>query len=495
MNQYVIKHVAIYLRKSRGDEEKDLEKHRLELVSMCEQNDWAYVEYAEVGTSDSLSVRPKMQELMQDIEQGMYDAVVAIHIDRLSRGDEVDRATISKLLAKSETLLVTPQRVYDYNNDTDMLMAEFEGMMARMEYKQISRRFRQGKARNAKQGLWSNGVPPFPYVRNPLTGKAEPNEENLPIYRFMIEKCLSGWSNTDIAWELNKMGIKSPRDRMWNPSIVRRLLVDEVHLGKIIVGKKRKISATGDLVIKPKEEWIVYNNCHKPVKTQLEHDKIAFIMTVQSKKPKASRSGKNPFSGLVTCGVCGRTLTIQKRTGREYDTLRSCTYRDHFGERCVNLGDRSDVLKRAVVEAIKLKKKQIEKAIKDGLSSSELSNLSEIANLKLQEIREQERAIERIYDFFERGKYTEKIFDERLSRANETLEKLEEEYSIIKTTLDNSLSTKNEDMLVSVNEVLECIESETDSKELNRAYKSIINKITWTKLDFDSDPTVYVNFL
>ncbi|WP_440109922.1 recombinase family protein [Paenibacillus sp. QZ-Y1] len=495
MNQYVIKHVAVYLRKSRGDEEKDLEKHRAELLAMCGQNNWAFVEYAEVGTADSISMRPKMTELMSDIEQGMFDAVLVIHIDRLSRGDEVDRATLSKLFARSETLLVTPQRVYDYNNDTDMLMAEFEGMMARMEYKQIARRFRQGKARNAKQGLWSNGVPPFPYIRNPQTGRAEPVEENLPTYRFMVEKCMSGWSSTDIAWELNKMGIRSPRDGMWNPAVVRRILCDEVHLGKVVVGKKRKMSNTGDLVYKPKDEWIIYNNCHTAVKTQLEHDKIMFIISSQIKTPKASRSGKNALSGLVICGKCKHTMSIQKRTGRSYDTLKSCTHRNPFGERCSNLGDRSDVVTNFILNALIIKKKQIEDAIAEGLSSSDMSNLADIAQTKVQEIKKQENAIERIHDFLEDGTYTKEKYLERLNRANEILNKLEEEYRVIKTQLDNTLNAKNEDMLISVNDVLDQISETKDPKELNRAYKSIIHNVIWSKNDFDEKPTVTVNFL
>jgi DNA invertase Pin-like site-specific DNA recombinase len=487
--------VAIYLRKSRGDEDSDLEKHRAELIDLCRQNDWAYVEYAEVGTSDSISLRPKMTELMQDIEQRMYDAIVTIHIDRLSRGDEVDRATISKLLARTETLLVTPHRVYDYNNDTDMLLAEFEGMMARMEYKQISRRFRQGKARNAKQGLWSNGVPPFPYVRNPQTGKAEPDEAKLPIYRFMIDKCLEGWSCTDIAWELNKMGVPSPKDGLWSPGVVRRLVRDEVHLGKIVVGKKRKLTASGDIVYKPKEEWIVYNNCHKPVKTQLEHDKILFIINRHINTPKASRSGKNQFSGLIVCAKCNSTMQIQKRTGRTYDSLKSCNHRDPFGERCVNFGGQIETIQQYVLAAIKDKEEKLLEAIKKGLGSDDLNNLHELANAKLVEIKEQEKAIDRIYDFLEKGRYTEEQFDERFGKANAALSKLEEEYQIIKTQLNNTLNARNEDMLISVRDVINIAENIDDPKEVNRAYKSILQNIQWLREEMDTPPKIIVNFL
>lgn len=495
MNQYVIRHVAIYLRKSRGDEDTDLEKHRTELISICEQNKWAYVEYSEIGTSDSIELRPKMKELMQDIEQGMYDAVVVVHIDRLSRGDEVDRATISKLLARTETLLVTPSRVYDYNNETDMLLAEFEGMMARMEYKQISRRFRAGKARNAKQGIWSNGVPPYPYIRNPETGRAEPDPALLPVYRLMVDKVLNGWSCTDIAWELNKMGVPSPKDGMWNPAVVHRLVCDEVHLGKIIVGKKRK-TASGDIVYKPKDEWIVYNNCHEPVKTQLEHDKIMFMLSREMQTPKASRSGKNALSGLIICSKCNSTMQILKRKGRGYDSIKSCVHRDHFGERCTNLGGRVDLVEQSILNAIEEMEFQLKEAISHGLNTDELNNLHNIAQEKLVQVREQERAIERIYEFYEKGRYSDEVFDQRMNKAKTELSKLEDEYNIIKTQLDNSMNTKYEDMLVSINDVLKTIEEKKDNpKEINRAYKSIIYNVKWLREDMDSDPEIIVNFL
>ncbi|MNO01195.1 hypothetical protein D3C81_2212740 [compost metagenome] len=50
-------------------------------------------------------------------------------------------------------------------------------------------------------------------------------------------------------------------------------------------------------------------------------------------------------------------------------------------------------------------------------------------------------------------------------------------------------------MLISVNDVLEQIEKQSDPKELNRAYKSIIHNVIWTKDDFDELPKVSVNFL
>jgi len=59
--------VAIYLRKSRGDIDTDLEKHRLLLEERCKEIGANYIEYAEIGTSDSIEDRPAFMELLQDI--------------------------------------------------------------------------------------------------------------------------------------------------------------------------------------------------------------------------------------------------------------------------------------------------------------------------------------------------------------------------------------------------------------------------------------------
>ncbi len=498
-HDYDIRTVALYLRKSRGqnnEEIDDLAQHRAELIAMCEERGWAYTEYAEIGTGDKINVRPKMLELLQDVEQQMYDAVVAVHFDRLSRGDESDQARIKKTFAMTETLFVTITRVYDYNNDQDIMMADFEGMMARLEYKTIARRFRQGKARRAKQGFWSNGTPPFPYVFDRETGKAKPDEANLLVYRRMIDLCLNGYAATDIAWELNKEGIPSPRGQLWSPAVVRRLLMDEVHLGRLVVGKKRKLVGADAIVRKPKDEWIVYYNCHQAVKTEQEHNKILFLIQRQKETPPAARAGSSQFSGLIRCGICGHTMQIQKRSDRPSDLLKSCTHRDHFGVRCPNLGGAIIDIAISVKEAILAKQEQLEAAIRSGIQLEDIRVILELSEQKLAEMKQYDSMLSKLEDAF----FAEKISEERymLKKAEyETrIHALEEEYKIIQKQADNTQNARNEDMLDSVKKVLAVINSkDIEPKDINRAYKSIIHSIEWERDDFDDCGAMKVNFL
>lgn len=110
---FYIKFVAIYLRKSRGDLEKDLEKHKLVLIDICKKNGWKYVLYEEVESGESISMRPVMQRLLNDIINEVYDAVLVIDIDRLGRGDMGDQDTIKKAFAKSDTLVITENEIYN----------------------------------------------------------------------------------------------------------------------------------------------------------------------------------------------------------------------------------------------------------------------------------------------------------------------------------------------------------------------------------------------
>lgn len=88
-NPIVIKYVAVYLRKSRGETLEDLIKHKTILEELCKTRGWVYIIYEEVETGESLFARPVMQQLLRDIGDNTYDAVVCVDLDRLGRGDLV----------------------------------------------------------------------------------------------------------------------------------------------------------------------------------------------------------------------------------------------------------------------------------------------------------------------------------------------------------------------------------------------------------------------
>lgn len=89
---------AQYLRKSRMEEgmetEEILAKHRKALADFSARNNIHIIEtYYEVVSGESLYARP---EMLRDVENGDYDAVLCMDLDRLSRGRMRDQGMIKK---------------------------------------------------------------------------------------------------------------------------------------------------------------------------------------------------------------------------------------------------------------------------------------------------------------------------------------------------------------------------------------------------------------
>ena len=104
----MIKKVALYLRKSREEEnetkEETLARHEKMLIDYCKRNNLHIVAvYKEVVSGENIANRPEMQRLLEDVDAGLYDGVVCIEIERLSRGNQIDQVEILEVFKSSRT--------------------------------------------------------------------------------------------------------------------------------------------------------------------------------------------------------------------------------------------------------------------------------------------------------------------------------------------------------------------------------------------------------
>ncbi|WP_260402000.1 recombinase family protein [Peribacillus simplex] len=189
-----IKHVAVYLRLSRDEENRGLVEmlasHKHTLTELCKLNKWSFETFEEIASSKTIEKRDKMVELLERIQQNHFDAVVVMDIDRLSR-NEFDSSDIKRILFTSGTSIVTPSKFYNLSKDEDNLLLGIQSLVAAQEYKQILKRIQQGKLYASKQGQWMNGIPPLGYDKNPKTKKLEPNDKADDI-KFIFNSIVDG---------------------------------------------------------------------------------------------------------------------------------------------------------------------------------------------------------------------------------------------------------------------------------------------------------------
>lgn len=490
-----VKNVGLYLRKSRGDLDKDLEKHRSHMIKICEDNGWNYLEYKEIGTGDSIEARTEIKYLLKDIESQMFDAVIVFDYDRLGRGNATDQDTISRIFRRSNTLIITayPFTVLDPNDERDEETMEFKGFLARREYKMITKRLSGGKKFGLRLGRWSNGVAPYGYEYEPEIKSLIVNEEQAKVYKeLMKEPFLNGDSSYDIAWNLNKKGILSPRNGKWHPETIRNLLMSEVHMGWIVSNKTEGVrdsqNHSGDkkqYKKKPKEEWIIVKNCHPRLKTEEEHERIK----KELKKRARHNNGNsvNPLSGLVKCSSCNTTMTMQK-----VDDGRIMI------KKCRECGDNKGGDSQLALYAIERQLKKIKDILKDKQLKLKQDDKTESLLQRITELEEEidvnESAIERIEEAFEDGVYdSEKMQKKRKVRLDK-ISVLEDELREQKGRLERFSTVTNEERVIMIEKFFNDIEHVEDGESINKLYKSLIDSIIWKRSNMD-EVKVTVNFL
>ena len=102
-----------YLRKSRMDTdyeevsvEETLSRHRQILDKFCKEKRLNVVEVLEeVVSGESLASRPQMMRLLELVNTGMYNGVVCMDIERLSRGSSMESGYIMQVFQTNDTSL------------------------------------------------------------------------------------------------------------------------------------------------------------------------------------------------------------------------------------------------------------------------------------------------------------------------------------------------------------------------------------------------------
>lgn len=152
---------AIYLRKSRAEEHMSLDetlgRHMATLTEYAQKYGYLVDEadiYKEVVSGESLFARPEMLRLMEAVSAGRYEAVLCMDMQRLGRGGMYDQGFILDTFKGAETLIVTPDRIYDLTKEMDEEAAEMQTFLSRSEYRMITKRLRRGTMHSVNNGAY-----------------------------------------------------------------------------------------------------------------------------------------------------------------------------------------------------------------------------------------------------------------------------------------------------------------------------------------------------
>lgn len=320
-----------YLRKSRADDplltvEEVLAKHEQILDEWAERNLGEKIpeenKYREVVSGETIADRPEVQNVLKEIESPKRKAILIVEVQRLSRGDLEDAGRLIKLLRYTNTLVITPQKIYDLRDeyDRDAFERELKRGNEYLEYqKKIMNR---GKLLSVSQGNYVGSEPPYGYDKIWVTeGKRKCptlsiNEEEANVVRMIFDMYVNqDMGRPSICYRLDELGIKPPRGQNWSQSALKDLLENVHYLGKVKWNWRKTVTIVEDgKIIKtnPKSkigEYLIYEGKH-PAIISAELFNAAREKQGRTHRAKASTKVRNPLAGLVYC-QCGRAMTLR----------------------------------------------------------------------------------------------------------------------------------------------------------------------------------------
>ena len=170
---------CMYLRKSREDMDAErsgqgdtLKRHEEMLFALARQQNLSVGRvYREVVSGETISGRPQMQQLLRDVEKGLWEGVLVTEVTRLARGDTMDQGIVAKTFKYSNTRIVTPLKTYNPAERSDEEYFEFGLFMSRREYQMINQRLQNGRIRAVMEGKYPGNTPPYGYAIQKLTNQ------------------------------------------------------------------------------------------------------------------------------------------------------------------------------------------------------------------------------------------------------------------------------------------------------------------------------------
>lgn len=475
--------VAVYLRKSRSDNPDEstdttLEKHLNILTEYALKHNITIIRiYKEVVSGDGLFTRPQMISLLNDIEHDLYTAILCVDIDRLGRSSTKDSGIILETLREKNCLIITPDKVYNLNDDVDEMTVEMKSFFARQELKSITRRLKRGETETLKSG-GHTGQPPYGYRRKWINNipSLEP-DENANNVKLIYNLYEQGYGSLTISYKLRDLGIKAPGGGLFQRSSVMMILSNPIYKGKIVWNRKKRIKKKrpedkSQEIDNPPELWLCSNGLHEAIISEEQWDKVAEIRKNNTHPPTFKGHVKNHYSGLLFCANCGNA--IQRSFNKSYKSPRLL---------CVNKGCTSSISIDDFDNRIRLKLNAILSSLKlerGGYNDYELENIKNCISAAEKNLKILSAQHSKLYDLLEQNVYDVNTFIQRQNALKEKEKALENEIKL----LAEKLSDKQN---VHINNIIPTIEQLLsdwyilEPIELNSILKLIIKKITYRR--------------
>jgi site-specific DNA recombinase len=281
----------------------------------------------------------------------------------------------------------------------------------------------------------------------------------------------------EIAWELNRLGFKTPLNKLWSENTVYRILTSEVHLGKVIYGKRSSSGIKNKPNLKDRKEWIIGEGNHKRLKTEEEHKRILAILDSRRLKPVGTRQNIQVLSKLLRYGQCGGSLSFVNKPNKKC-YVKTCSKSDFYGNKCCNRGINVETIYAQLFFDLQQYEDLLLKNNSENVKKDNTTLKLALENKK-GELNKLETGVDRLFDLYVEGLIDKEQFKVKQDKLKKKIQFKKEEIRSIEQSLAHfETSRTDDDRLNVIKQFKEAWNIEgINRKELNKLAKEIIDRI------------------
>jgi site-specific DNA recombinase len=281
--------------------------------------------------------RPDYQALCDDVKNGVVNAVIAWHPDRLHRrsaeleswldlvGDNVQHATCQAGL-------------WDLSTPSGRMTARILGAVGQHESEHKSERVRAAKAVDARNGKFNGGIRCYGYESDGMTVR----EAEAAEVRRIADNIVKGVSLRSMARELNERAIPTTTgNRPWSQGHLRSVMLSPRLAG---FRAHRERDKNGNVVTK------LYRGRWPAILDETTYAAMLAVLE-DPKRAVGPRMGRVPTTlgtGLYRCGICGQP-TMRRAKGSQGRAIYRCGGTADGGK---HVSRNADVLDQFITDAV-----------------------------------------------------------------------------------------------------------------------------------------------
>ena len=296
--------VGLYPRVSTEDQFRNghsLGEQKERMLKLCDYKNYeVYKVYEDAGISAKDMNRPAFQEMIHDIKDGKINKIIVYKLDRLTRSIK-DLEEICTFLEENNCSLESMCEDINTSTANGKFFIRMLTILAQLEIERTSERTKFGMIGAVKKGHFV-GRAPIGYDKQDK--KLVINDIESEVIRRIFDYYIKGMAANAITKLLNEEKVLN---RKWIPTLVDRILSNEIYIGNYVHRKTIKGEETQKFI---------------GVSPAIIEEEVFNIAQVQKQKNLKNYKRKQTYI-FMQCIKCPKCETI----------MGGCSSKSHTGEK------------------------------------------------------------------------------------------------------------------------------------------------------------------